>query len=135
MRRSIEATLAALLAVMTAGNGLVMLFAGPWWYGVVPGVTETGPFNPHFVKDIGAAYVVAGAGFAAFAWRPRSAWSALAAAAGFLVLHALIHIAEALAGPTGLHDLAQVFAGVIAPAIVALGLCAASIPAKEPAYA
>ena len=46
-------------------NGVVMLAAGRWWYGAVAGVPETGPFNPHFVKDIGAAYLVVGA---AFAW-------------------------------------------------------------------
>jgi len=135
MRRSIETILAVVLAVMMAGNMLVMLFAGPWWYGAVPGVTETGPFNPHFVKDLGAAYLIAGAGFAAFAWRPATAWPALAAAAGFLVLHALIHVAEALASPTGLQDLAQAFVGVLAPAMIALGLAAASIPAKEQIHA
>ena len=49
-------------AAVLGGNGLAMLFAGLWWYGVVPGVTATGPYNPHFVRDIGAAYLVAGAG-------------------------------------------------------------------------
>ena len=44
--------IAALLALTMGGNGLVMLAAGRWWYGVVPGVTMTGPFNPHFVKDM-----------------------------------------------------------------------------------
>lgn len=135
MRRSVERILAIGLAAITAGNGVVMLFAGAWWYGAVPGVTETGPFNPHFVKDIGAAYLVAGAGFAAFAWRPRPAWPALAAATGFLALHALIHVAEAVPSPTGPRDLANVFVGVIAPAAVALGLCATALPPKEPSYA
>ena len=45
---------AMVLGVLLAANGVVMLFAGLWWYGVVPGVTATGPFNPHFVRDIGA---------------------------------------------------------------------------------
>ncbi|HYV89857.1 MAG TPA: hypothetical protein VFA91_14865 [Candidatus Polarisedimenticolia bacterium] len=45
MRRSI----AAILAIPTLFNGLAMLLAGPRWYESVPGVTETGPFNPHFV--------------------------------------------------------------------------------------
>jgi hypothetical protein len=33
-----------------------MLFAGPFWYASVPGASETGPYNPHFVQDIGAAF-------------------------------------------------------------------------------
>src|SRR5436190_15457006 len=45
MRRSI----AAILAIPTLVNGLVMLVAGPFWYASVPGVAATGPFNPHFV--------------------------------------------------------------------------------------
>ena len=46
--------IAAILAIPTLANGLVMLLAGPAWYERVPGVTETGPFNPHFVKTSGS---------------------------------------------------------------------------------
>ena len=66
MRRSI----AAVLAVLTVLNGLIMLLATPTWYESVPGVSETGPYNPHFVQDIGAAFLVAGLALAARAWRP-----------------------------------------------------------------
>ena len=55
MRRSI----AAVLAVLTVLNGLTMLLAGAAWYESVPGVSETGPYNPHFIEDIGAAFLVA----------------------------------------------------------------------------
>ena len=63
--------LAAILAIPTVLNGLAMLVAGPLWYETVPGVTDTGPFNPHFVQDIGVAFLVAGLALAARAWRPR----------------------------------------------------------------
>ena len=56
MRRSI----AAVLAVLTVLNGAIMLLAAPTWYESVPGVSETGPYNPHFVQDVGAAFLVAG---------------------------------------------------------------------------
>jgi hypothetical protein len=46
MRRSI----AAVLALLTVLNGSMMLFAGPSWYASVPGASETGPYNPHFVR-------------------------------------------------------------------------------------
>jgi len=55
-----QRVIAAILAVPNIANGLMMLVAGPLWYQSVPGATETGPFNPHFVKDIGAAFLVSG---------------------------------------------------------------------------
>ena len=64
--RRILAALAAILGVL---NGLAMLFAGRRWYETLPGVIETGPYNPHFVQDIGAAFLVAGLSLAARVWR------------------------------------------------------------------
>jgi hypothetical protein len=113
---------AAVLAVILGGNGLAMLFAGPWWYGVVPGVTATGPFNPHFVRDIGVAYLVAGGGLAWFAWRPREGWPALVAAAAFLTLHAGIHVFDAVCGTKPLADAARDFGGIYLPALLALAI-------------
>jgi hypothetical protein len=114
--------LAAALALILAANGLIMLFAGLWWYGVVPGVTATGPYNPHFVRDIGAAYLVVGASLAAFAVRPREAWPAVAAAAAFLTLHAAIHVFDAICGTKPAADMIRDFAGVYLPALVTLVL-------------
>src|SRR5580704_15758655 len=101
---------AAVLALTMGGNGLVMLAAGRWWYGAVAGVPETGPFNPHFVKDIGAAYLVVGAAFAWLAWRPSpTVRGGALAAALFLALHAGIHLAEPFGNPAGLADLVRDF--------------------------
>ena len=111
--------LAALLALFLAGNGLVMLAAPEPWYAAVPGVTGTGPFNRHFVNDIGAAFLVAGLGTGWAAWRPGQGWAALVAGTGFVVLHALIHLAEA-AGGHGAHALQRDFAGVFVPALLGL---------------
>ena len=136
MRWTIEAGLAGVLAAIMAANGLVMLFAGPWWYGVVPGVPQTGPFNPHFVKDIGATYLVVGVSLAAFAVRQGRAFAALVAAAAFLALHAAIHIGDALASPTCGQDLVRDLPGIFLPALISLGLVASYLmPAKEPRHA
>ena len=122
---------AALLAFAMGGNGLVMLVAGPWWYGAVAGARQTGPFNPHFVKDIGAAYVVVGAAFAWLAVRPSPiARGASLAAALFLGLHAGVHLAEAIGAAAGLADLARDFPGVLLPAMLAAWV-AAVYPAPE----
>jgi hypothetical protein len=112
--------LAAILGLILGANGLVMLFAGLWWYGVVPGVTATGPYNPHFVRDIGAAYLVTGAGLGWFAARPREAWPALVGAAAFLTLHAAIHVFDAACGTRPLADVTRDFAGVYLPALITL---------------
>jgi len=122
MRDVVEKALAVTLALVLGGNGLAMLFAGPWWYAAVPGVPATGPYNPHFVKDIGAAYLVCAAALAAFAWRPARARPALAAATAFLVLHAAVHVADAIASPTCGQDLVRDLPGVFLPAFICLGL-------------
>lgn len=113
---------ASLLAIILGANGLAMLFAGLWWYGVVPGVTATGPFNPHFVRDIGAAYLVTAGGLGWFALRPREGWPAVVAAAAFLTLHAAIHVFDAACGTRPLQDVARDFAGIYLPALLTLAI-------------
>ncbi len=127
--------LAAIVALTMGGNGLIMLAAGLSWYRAVPGVTETGPFNPHFVKDIGAAYVVVGAAFAWLAARPSPvARGACAAAALFLALHAGVHVVDELGDPGGLADFVRDFPGVFLPALLA-GWIAATYPKEETRHA
>ncbi len=84
---------AAILGAAGALNGAFMLIDGARWYESVAGVAHTGRFNPHFVADIGAAYLVASLALIARAWRPRY-WPAALAGAGFMVAHALIHVAD-----------------------------------------
>ncbi|WP_374472581.1 hypothetical protein [Phenylobacterium sp.] len=110
------------LAAIFIANGLAMLLAGHWWYGAVPGAPQTGPYNPHFVRDIGAAYLVAAAGLAWFAWRPLEGWPAAAMAAAFLTLHACVHVYDATCGVTPWRDVVRDLAGVYLPALLALGL-------------
>lgn len=113
MRRS----LAAIIALSSLINGLAMLLAGPRWYARVPGVGETGPFNPHFVGDIGLAFLVAGLALAARAWRPRY-WPAAMAGAGFLAAHALLHL-TLIAGGHSRHVAFDLVA-IVLPAAIAV---------------
>jgi len=136
MRHPIQSSLAGALALVLAANAAAMLFASVWWYGAVPGVVATGAYNAHFIKDVGAAYLVVAGSLAAFAWRPELARGALVASTGFLILHGFIHIADALASPVCGRDLVRDFPGVFLPALIGLGLCAASLPKqKEPLHA
>ena len=108
---------AAILAVFNVANGLAMLFASSLWWNSVPGVPDTGPFNPHFVQDVGAAFLVAGLALAARVWRPAY-WPAAVAAAGFLVAHAAIHLVMIASGHD--HHATADIASVIVPAALAL---------------
>jgi uncharacterized protein YjeT (DUF2065 family) len=117
MRAIIGYALGAALAV----NGLFMLAAPGAWYGAVPGVTETGPLNPHFVRDIGAAYLACGAalGWAAAreAARPAATFAAL-----FLAIHAGVHLWDALAGRETWAQLLTDLPGVFLPPALAAWL-------------
>jgi hypothetical protein len=101
---------AAILAVFNTANGLVMLLASATWWASVPGVPETGPFNLHFVQDVGAAFLASGLAQAARTWRPEY-WPAALAGSGFLAIHAAIHLMMIATG----HD-----AAVVLPAALAL---------------
>jgi len=92
--------LSAVIGVGGAANGVFMLAAPPLWYDSVPGLAHTGPFNPHFVSDIGVAYLVASAALIARAWRPRY-WPAAVAGAAFMVGHAIIHVLDIVSERTG----------------------------------
>jgi hypothetical protein len=109
--------IAAILAVFNVTNGLVMLFASSIWWAHVAGARDTGPFNPHFVQDVGAAFTVAGLALAARAWRPDY-WPAAVAGVGFLAAHALIHLAMIATGDDR-HAVEDLLA-VIAPAALAV---------------
>lgn len=121
--------LAGLIGAFNILNGVAMLSDGRHWYDTVPGVTFTGPYNPHLVQDVGMAFLAAGLGLAARAWRVRY-WPAAVAGAGFLVLHAMLHVGMLVGMMLGLcSDEAWPFdiALVMAPAVLAL---AVSFPAK-----
>ena len=121
----IKRLIAALLGLCGAANGAFMLAAPPLWYDSVPGLAHTGPFNPHFVSDIGVAYLVASAGLIARAWRPRY-WPAAIAGAAFMCGHALIHALDIMMERAG-NVSVDVWL-VIVPALLAAWT---AIPAKK----
>ena len=105
------------LGVGIAANGVYMLMAPALWYSSAPGAPQAGPLNPHFVRDVGAAYLAAGAALLWFGLDVRARAGAIAGAA-FLGLHAFVHAAEAL-GQDGLVSRFDLL-NVILPAAIAL---------------
>lgn len=113
----IKRWVAGLAGAVSIGNGAVMLAQGRFWYVCTPGVTDTGPFNPHFVQDVGLAFTVAGGGLIARAWSP-SLWPAALIGAAFLTAHALLHLWIITQGVS--RQPVFDFAAIVAPALVAL---------------
>ncbi|HYG28490.1 MAG TPA: hypothetical protein VD906_16510 [Caulobacteraceae bacterium] len=104
------------LPLFFAANGVFMLAAPEPWYGAIPGVTETGPYNPHFIRDIGAAYIAAAAGLGW--WAAGRGIGGAVAAAVFLGLHMFVHLFEALIGHHPASDVGRDFVGVYLPTLI-----------------
>ena len=126
------------LGLGLSANGLFMLASPARWFASLPGVEVTGPFNPHFVRDVGAAYLVAGLGLGWLAFTRKTAWPAALAGGAFLGLHALVHVADALAGRAPWGHLALDAPLVGGPAALAVLLAwppgpHAHAPARAPA--
>ena len=113
-----------ILAVVNVLNGVWML-ADPagWFTGIPAAVPDTGPFNPHFVRDVGVAYTVCGIGFG---WCAMHLEQALAVNVGITLFnagHAITHVADIIEGrlPPAhwLIDTPAVFAPTIARIVAA----------------
>ncbi|WP_144223329.1 hypothetical protein [Mesorhizobium amorphae] len=83
-----------------------MLAAPALWYSAIPGVTETGPANLHFIRDIGLAFIAAGAGLLIGAFKQDR--QAILIASIFLGGHALLHLAELSYGTTAIDTLRDI---------------------------
>jgi hypothetical protein len=107
-----------ILGIGLFANGLIMLTVPAVWYAWVPGISEASPFNPHFIRDIGAAYLVAGTALPSFALY-EAARPAAGAGAAFLALHGIVHLSDAVAGREHTHALLMDAPSVFLPAILA----------------
>lgn len=107
----------AVLAAATSANGLWMLGAPLHWYNNVPaGVPDYGPFNAHFVRDIGIAFLTMGAALGWAIVRPAVRFELVAVAGIFAVLHGVLHVFDTARGHvTSSHWLLDV-PGVYLPA-------------------
>jgi hypothetical protein len=114
--------LAVLLGVGAIGNGVITLINPAAWYFAVPGVTTTGPFNQHFVRDIGLIFVFVGAALLVGAADRRARVYLWGAAALWLTGHALFHLWEVAVGICGSSALARDFPAVSLPALLTLVL-------------
>jgi hypothetical protein len=114
------------LGVMSLGNGLYMLAAPDHWFHEMPAaIPDTGPMNPHFVRDVGVVYALAGAGLLWAALNIARAYPVLVMAALFYAGHAALHVADILTGHLPADHWGIDFSGVFLPAII---LCTIAWP-------
>lgn len=105
-------------------NGIWMLAAPASWYAAVPGVAATGPFNHHFVIDIGLAFIASGVGLMIGVRASKTASAFALAGATWPALHALFHLQIWLT-----HGLPDTTTGLIneGVGVILVGLLGASL--------
>ena len=127
-RRENRAVLAMVLLMVGANglflsvNGLFMLVLPLTWYNLVPGVTDTGFFNQHFVRDIGIVQLFLGIAFVVGLLRPERRIGLWAAATLWLIAHALFHLWEVVVGICAPSAIPRDFPAVTLPALIGIVL-------------
>lgn len=113
---------AAILGCAAIANGSYMLIAPHRWYLTVPGVPMSGPFNQHFIRDIGLVFLIVGGAFVAgisavgdraFLWSSATLW---------LTCHALLHLWQVAVGISEPSAIRTDFPAVTLPALLGLGI-------------
>ena len=118
---------AVTLGVAATANGLFMLSSPEAWYLAVPGVTTTGPFNQHFIRDIGLIFLFIGTALLAGAALPRYRVVLWLVPTLWLWGHALFHFWEVAVGICGPSAIARDFPAVTLPALIGTALVVWSI--------
>ena len=109
------------LAALFVGTGLFIFLAPMAFYKTTPGVEMMGPFNLHFIRDAGLAYLASGLALGWGSWR-RDRSLAIAGAL-WPALHALFHVQVWIARGIPLDFVALVnLVGIQLPAWLALFL-------------
>ena len=115
-------SMVAFNGLFLSGNGLFMLVAPAVWYEFVPGVTATGFYNQHFIRDIGIIQLFLGVAFGIGLFRPARRVGLWAAATSWLVAHAVFHLWEVAVGICSLSVIPRDFPAVTLPAIIGITL-------------
>lgn len=123
--RAIAAAVVAMVAfnaILLSANGLFMLVNPLAWYELVPGVTDTGFFNQHFIRDIGMIQLFLGVAFGLGMFVPERRVGLWAASTLWLSAHALFHFWEVAVGICSPSVIPRDFLAVTLPAIFGIVL-------------
>ena len=114
-----------ILAALDIVNGIEMFFfPSAWFFRLVPGVPETGPYNMHLVMDGGTFFLAVGVGLVAAALNPRRNLIAVAIAAVAGVMHSALHLYSHAAGLLSAEHLVTEVVGIYIPALLLIAIAA-----------
>jgi hypothetical protein len=105
-------------SLFLSANGLFMLVAPAVWYESIPGVTDTGFFNQHFIRDIGIIQLFLGIAFGIGMIRSSRRVELWAGATSWLIAHAVFHLWEVAVGICSPSVILRDFPAVSLPAII-----------------
>ena len=125
--------IAGLLSIILFANGVFMLINPSLWFTQVPGVSATGAFNQHFIRDIGLLYMIIGGALLAGVMRLEHRVMLWGTAALWLSGHAIFHVWEVMAGVCGPEALVRDFPAVSLPALISVGLTVWAMQEKSTA--
>ena len=112
-----------ILGVVSLINGIEMFFMpSVWFFRLVPGVPETGPFNAHLVADSGTFFIAVGVGLLIAGFNPRRHVAAVIVAAIANLFHSILHLYSHEAGLLSLDHLGTEVVGIYLPTLLLIGL-------------
>ena len=118
------------MAATSAANGVLMILFSEQWYLCLITPERATLFNPHFVIDVGSAYVTVGAALLWAALRPAYAFPLVAMTLLFSLLHAGNHLYEYLSFGNPTRYVAIELLGIWGPVLV-LGWLSAALRSRS----
>ncbi|EHK76361.1 hypothetical protein GOB46_22570 [Sinorhizobium meliloti] len=110
--------------VLAGWLSIHMLYDPEGWYYFVPGVTDTGFFNQHFIRDIGIIQGFVAAAFVVGIYRTERRIELWAAATLWLIAHGAFHLWEVAVGICSASVIVRDFPAVSLPAIFGIAATA-----------
>jgi hypothetical protein len=99
-----------------------MLYDPESWYYFVPGVTDTGMYNQHFIRDIGIIQGFVAAAFIVGIFKPTRRIELWGVATLWLIAHACFHLWEVAVGICSSSVILRDFPAVSLPALFGIGV-------------
>ena len=109
-----------LFCIISLITALRMMAMPLSWYESIPGVSETGPFNGHFILDIGIAFLTGSMALGGALALPTARRPPLVIALVWFGGHALLHLSEILTGGHSRTGLWLEVTAIILPAVLML---------------
>lgn len=88
-------------AGMLANAVLMLLWPRAWFYELPAKVPDFGPYNEHFIRDIGCVYAVLGGAAVVAIFHQRLRQSVAILLAMFYGTHSILHVYDTLRGYVG----------------------------------